>query len=123
MLPRHAVWMLVAGAVALGLTGCEDEEYDHTPPAGQGSLILDNRSPDDIRVFINGQATNRLKDYETEAYDMTSGVYRLVLDGEDNDRYGAWDVDVVVGQLTVVEVMTSDWEWDDYEVSIHLQEP
>ncbi|HOW97649.1 MAG TPA: hypothetical protein P5567_14410 [Kiritimatiellia bacterium] len=114
---------VLAVALALGVTGCEDEDYDHVPPDGQGSIILDNYSPDDIHVYIDGVETNEVKDYEDEAYDMTGGVHRVILDGKDNDRYGAWDVDVVVGQLTVVEIRTSDWNWDDYEVSIHLEEP
>ena len=119
----HFVRWMAAVMLVLGAAGCEDEDYDHVPPEGLGSIVLDNYSPDDINVFINGQETNRLRDYETEAYDVTAGVHRLVLDGRNNDRYGAWDVDVVVGQLTVVEVRTTEWDWDEYEVSVHLEEP
>ena len=120
---RHFIRVLVAAVLALGLTGCEDEEYNHVPPEGQGSIILDNFTADDINVFMDGVASNRLRDYEVEAYDMTAGVHRLVLDQDGGDRYGAWDVDVVVGRLTVVEIRTSGWDWEDYEVDIHLASP
>ena len=123
MFSRHFIGGLIAAVLVLGLAGCEDEGYDHVPPAGQGSIILDNFSSDDIHVFIAGAATNRLRDYENEAYDMTGGVHRLILDEDGGDRFGAWDVDVVVGRLTIVEVRTSEWNWDEYDVSIHLETP
>ncbi|MBP7830037.1 MAG: hypothetical protein KA248_08985 [Kiritimatiellae bacterium] len=123
MSPRHVMWMLIAGVLALGLAGCEDEDYDHVPPDGQGSIILDNFTGDDIYVFIDGTATNRLRDYKDEAYDLDPGVHRLVLDQDGGDRYGAWDVDVIEGRLTIVDVETDDWNWDDYEVTIHLETP
>ncbi|MBU1693175.1 MAG: hypothetical protein KJ726_04760 [Verrucomicrobia bacterium] len=120
---RHFIRFLAVAVFALVFTGCEKKEYDHVPPEGQGSILLDNFTADDINVFIDGVASNRLRDYKVEAYDASSGVHRLVLDQAGGDRYGAWDVDVVVGRLTVVEIRTSDWDWEVYEVSIHLESP
>jgi len=37
------------------MAGCEVDDYsNHNPPAGQGSLIVDNHTADDISIFLDG---------------------------------------------------------------------
>jgi hypothetical protein len=100
---------LLAVPLVLVMTGCETEDYsDHKPPAGQGSLIVDNHTADHISIFLDGAARGEVNDSSDRILDLKPGVYRLVLTEEDggNRSYGA-DVDVLEGRLTILEVWTS----------------
>ena len=120
---RPAFCLLAAALLPLGFAGCDDEDYNHSPPAGQGSIYLDNRTGDDINVYIDGVVVNDIDDYGERAYDLAPGLYRLVLDEQGGDRYGAYDMDVVAGRLTVVDIRVSDWDWEEYDADIHLESP
>ena len=37
------------------VAGCDNSDFDHDPPAGQGSLIVDNFTGDRVRVYIDGE--------------------------------------------------------------------
>ncbi len=106
----------------IGLTGCEYDEFDHTPPADQGSLIVNNDSSDDIDIYIDGYYTNDVSNYDYEIFDLDPGVYRLVLDEEDGYRAFSDDVDVLEGQLTIVNVsIDSSYSSTEYYVSIYFE--
>lgn len=99
---RPAAW--AAGcALALGLAACE-RDWDHTPPDGQGSVIVDNRTADEVDVYLDGRATNRVDDFDHEVFDYAPGVVRVVLDEAHGRRAWGGDVDVIEGKLTVLEV-------------------
>ncbi len=109
-------------AIALA-TGCEERNYDHTPPPGQGSLVLDNFTGDRIRVFIDGGDAGVLEDYDDDAWDLTPGLHRLVLDQRNGPRHAAWDVDIITGRLTVIRIRVSDWNWRLYDGEFSIRTP
>ena len=41
---------LLAAAFALPLTGCDDDEFDHDPPPGKGTLYVVNKTGDGMDV-------------------------------------------------------------------------
>lgn len=70
--PPWLVALLCAG-------GChEDDDHDHDPPPGQGSMIIENNTFNDISVFVNGAEQNETPEDRTRAYDLNPGVYRVV---------------------------------------------
>ncbi|MCX7818276.1 MAG: hypothetical protein N2652_03575 [Kiritimatiellae bacterium] len=103
--------------------GCEERDYDHTPPAGYGSLILDNFTGDRIRVYINGGDAGLLDRYDDAAWDLRPGLHRVVLDQREGPRHAAWDVDVVTARLTVIRVRVSDWDWREYDGEFSIRSP
>ena len=121
---RHIVLSWLGAALLVpGLAGCEDKDYDHVPADGMGSVYLDNRTGDDINVYIDGVTVHDLDDYDERAYDVAPGLHRVVLDEQGGDRYGAWDVDIVAGRLTVLEIRISSWDWEEYDADLHLESP
>lgn len=115
-----AALALLAAALA---AGCEERRYDHTPPPGQGSLILDNFTGDRIRVFIDGGDAGVLDDYDDNAWDLAPGLHRLVLDQRNGPRHAAWDVDIITGRLTVIRIRVSDWNWRLYDGEFSIRSP
>jgi len=86
-------------------------------------LFLDNRTGDDINVYLDGAVVRDLEDYDDRAYDLAPGLHRLVLDEQGGDRFGSWDIDIVAGRLTVAEIRVSNWDWEEYDADIHLESP
>lgn len=120
---RCLLRVLAVALLPFGFAGCEDDTYNHTPPAGQGSLFLDNRTGDDINVYLDGSIVRDLEDYDDRAYDLAPGLHRLVLDEQGGDRYGAWDIDIVASRLTVAEIRVASWDWRRYDARLHLESP
>lgn len=92
--------------VVATLSGCDGggDEYDHHPPAGMGSLIVDNRTAADIRVFIDGRFAGRAGDWDNTSFDFAPGAYRLVLDEADGRRSYSGDLDILDSRRTIIEV-------------------
>jgi hypothetical protein len=85
--------------------GCEEhEDFDHDPPPGLGSLVIDNWVADDLDVFLDGEYAGEVDDNSDRIFDLAPGVYRLVLSDDDGDRSFRDDVDVLEGRLTVLTV-------------------
>ena len=101
--------LLVAG-------GCEDDEFDHDPPEGMGTLVVDNWTSDRIYVYIDGEEKESVTDDKHRYYDLAPGVYRVVLEGDDNDRTWRDDVDVLDDRLTVLHVREAAFDPDDFDV-------
>ena len=99
---------MLALCAALWFGGCDDDEYDHSPPAGLGSLIVDNRTAADIRVYVDGQYLGKAGDWDDSSFDLAPGYHRLVLDEVDGHRYYATDADILEGKLLVAEVRPGD---------------
>ena len=102
--PRRALQGMLLLVVALGLAGCDEDDYDHSPPAGQGSLIVDNRTSSDVRVYVDSQYLGTTGDWNDSAFDLAPGYHRLVLDEKDGYGYYAADIDILEGHLLVAEI-------------------
>ena len=119
-----ADWMKGLGVLALAATvtcwgtGCDDDEddYDHDVPAGQGTLVVDNNTPDRVRVFIAGAQVQSVGKGDERYYDLDPGLYRVALDGEDTDRFWTGEADVLQGRLTILKVSDDLGDFDDFDV-------
>ena len=119
---RTLVLCVLIPAVALAtLTGCEDDdaEYDHTPPAGMGTLILENDTYDDITVALDGRIQPEVGEDSNRKYDLEPGVWRLVLDQQGGDQNWRGDVDIIEGHLTIVNISAST-DPDDFFISVRF---
>lgn len=104
---RACLTLAAVSLAGLMFTSCDldnDDDRDHVPPAGYGALLVDNNTSRDLRVYINGEEKGKVGDYADHAFDLTSGVYRIVLDQRDSDASWRDDVDIIEGRLTVLDV-------------------
>ena len=121
MLKRYLQTVVIAlAAMSMLLTGCDDDGFNHDPPPGQGSIIVDNRTPDVIHVYIDETYANDVGDYDYEAYDRDPGLYRVVLGQKSGTRSYSHDVDVIEGKLTVLRVSLDEASWE-YYVQIYYE--
>ena len=116
-------WMeilAVAATVSVWSAGCDDddEDYDHVSPAGQGTLVVDNNTPDRVRVFVDGVQAQSVGKGDERYYDLDPGDYRIALDGEDSDRFWTGDADILQGRLTILKVSDDLGDFDDFDVDI-----
>lgn len=114
------LWAVALLAGTLPLVGCDDDDddFDHDPPAGMGCIIVNNKTFDDIDVFINGSELKRVDDRDWEAYDLEPGVYRVFLNSHDNHRSDSRDVDVFENRRSMMDV-TEGWN-DGFDIYIYL---
>ena len=98
--------------------GCEDDEIEHRPPVGLAAIGIDNNTASDIEVYIDGERKVTVGDWSEKAFDMEPGLYRLVLNDEDEERSYADDIDLIVDNLTEVTVTTSLTDYNEFNVSI-----
>ena len=122
-------WLGVRPALALALLawaltaipGCEGRSgEDHVPPAGLGSVIIRNHTIENIRVFINGIEYGKASYDDATFYDLKPGVYRFALNEQGGDRSHASDVDVLQGQLTLMDVSMSSTNIYAYDVLMYF---
>jgi hypothetical protein len=103
-------WLSIAllSATAL-LTGCEsdDDSFNHTPPPGQGSLIIDNNGDMNVTVYVDGVKLGETKDGKWSAFDLLPGVHRVVLDESNGDSSFFNYIDILEGQQTILTVTGS----------------
>ena len=119
---KHCGWVarLAGGMILmLGLCACDGDDWNHTPPAGMGSIIVDNRTTDGVNVYLDGSYINRVSDFDHEAFDTTPVIHRVVLDESRGSRAWRGDVDVLEGKLTVLEV-NAGFGGSDYDVRIYF---
>jgi hypothetical protein len=109
---------LICG-LALCISGCDSDRFDHTPPAGQGTMIVDNLIADDLLVYVNGRSVFTVNDYDHELVDLDPGLYRVVIDEKHGFHSYSGDLDILEGQLTVLEVKGC-YSADDYDVRIYF---
>lgn len=120
-LTRMFALLAVATGLALGTSGCDyedNDDNDHEPPPGQGSIIIYNNTVDDIAVFIDGTRLEDVGDYDDRAYDLEPGVHRVILDQRGGDRTFADDVDVLADRRTIMDVDSDPVDTLDYDVVI-----
>jgi hypothetical protein len=104
------------------LTGCEYEEdyLDHVPPAGKGSLVVENNTAHDIDLFLNGEFATTVGDYRDRIIDFQPGVHRLVMDEDGGDTTFRSDIDILEGRLTILRVRVEAFN-PEYIVSIDFE--
>jgi hypothetical protein len=119
LLPLFAI-----AAAACLLSGCDDYNHvKHTPPDGFGAIVINNHTYTKVDVFINGMQNSSVGDGRDRAYDMTSGVYRVVLVEHDGTHsYGA-DTDVLQNQNTVLDVSFDPVDYTRYDVAVFFSAP
>lgn len=120
-------WLVFCAVLGLGLggTGCDtdSEDFDFEPAAGKGALIVDNVTPDDINVYVDGAFLGQVGDNDDRAFELNPGIHRIVLDEEeDGKRNAAEDIDILEGRLTVLRVALRNFSSDQYDLSIDLQD-
>lgn len=103
----------------LGLGACDDGGWNHTPPAGMGSIIVDNRTSDGVNVYLAGYYTNKVEAYDYEYYDLQPGIWRVILDQSHGERNWRDDVDVLEGKLTILEVHDGFYS-DEFDVNVYF---
>ena len=103
----------------LGLCACDGDDWNHKPPAGMGSIIVDNRAPGGVNVYLDGYYTNKVSDFDHEAFDLVPGIHRVVLDESHGSRNWRGDVDVLKDKLTVLEV-NKGYYGLDYSVRVYF---
>ena len=118
-------WVVSAACLSLltfGPAGCEeDDDYkDHDIPAGKGSLVVQNRTADDIDVFVDGALVSRVDDDDEGAFDLAPGFRRVVLVEKDGDRDWRRDVDILDQRFTVLRVTFDLSDNDTYDVNIDV---
>jgi hypothetical protein len=114
---RHLAPLL---AVAFLLAGCDydDDDYSHDPAPGKGALIVENRTGDDIAVYVDGARLEDADEDDDTAYDLSPGVRRVVLDQRGGDATFRGDVDIIEGRLTVMDVAFDSFDLDEFDVAI-----
>lgn len=111
--------MALAATATFWGAGCDDDDdYDHDVPAGKGTLVVDNNTPDRVQVFISGAQVESVGDGKERYYDLDPGLYRVALDGDDSDRFWAGETDVLEGRLTILKVSDDLGDFDEFVVEI-----
>lgn len=119
-LRRFVLFALLPAVALLVLPGCEDDDdYDHKPPAGMGTLVLENDTVDDISVAVDGIIQPKVRDDSNRKYDLQPGIRRLVLDQQGGDRAWRGDADIIEGHLTIVNIR-ADADPDRFIVSVRF---
>ncbi|MFO1491209.1 MAG: hypothetical protein U1F77_14390 [Kiritimatiellia bacterium] len=106
----------------LASAGCDDAdgEFSHKAPAGQGSLIVDNRTTARFEVFVDGEKLARVGSNNDRAFDLQPGVHRVVIDEDDGRRGEGNDVDILEGRLTVLRIQSDFSDSSELDLDIYL---
>ena len=116
--------VFAAGLVALFAAGCDDyKSTNHKPPTGEGALVVNNQSSSRLDVFVNGAQFGSVNGGHEKAFDMTGGVYRVVLTEHNGDHSYRNDVDVLQGQDTLLSVDFDAFDITLYSVSLYFIKP
>ena len=101
--------------------GCDEEDFDHVPAVGMGTMVIDNDTSDDIEIFVDGALVGDVDDYDDRYVDMLPGVYRVVLADEDGARSFRDEIDILANRLTILHVDTGSL-WGEYSVWVEFQD-
>lgn len=109
-MPKSITKALIASMLLLitaFVCGCEDgEPPDHNPAAGLGAIIVDNKTFEDLDLFIEGEFTLKIKDGKDRALDLPPGIYRVILDGGNEIGSYRESIDVLEGRNTILDTGT-----------------
>jgi hypothetical protein len=114
----HLSFLLCVGLTLA--TGCkwDDDDRDHDPPAGQGSMVVENRTSSDIAVFVDGERLRDVRARNDRYYDLDPGVRRVILDQRGGDRTYRDDIDIIEGRITVLDVAADPASPTRYDVFV-----
>jgi hypothetical protein len=111
----------VAASLSLILLGCDNEgDFDHDPPAGKGTLYVVNYTPNDCNVFIDGVERGGVDGDDNEWYDLDPDVRRVVVDQDDSYRVFRGDVDILLGERTILELSSDPVDINRFDVFIYF---
>lgn len=111
----------LAASFSLGLLGCDyEDDFDHDPPAGKGTLYVVNRTPNDCNVFIDGTRRNGVDNDDKEWYDLDPGVRRVVVDQDHTYRVFRGDVDILEGERTILELSVDATNLNRFDAFIYF---
>jgi hypothetical protein len=116
---RTAVLVAMAGM----LSACDTDDPDRVPPAGQGSIFVNNNTSADLRVFIDGTEVREVEAFDDRYYDLDPGLHRIVLDEQGGDRTYRDDVDVIEGRITVIDVADEPFDDDEFDIAVFFRTP
>lgn len=120
---RVGALALVAAMLLAVLSGCEEDSYrDHNPPAGQGSIVVDNNTGIEFDVFIDGSPAGSVGDWSERILDREPGVYRFVLTEDDGGGSFRDDIDVLDGRLTILHVEDDGSRFGGYYVWVEIED-
>ena len=112
---------LLLGLAALA--GCESGSstatYDHVPPAGQGSILVNNLTWSAMSVYVGGELVVQINTDAIGTVDLAPGTYSVVLNedqSQGNHSYSA-DVAVLDANLTVLRVTMNTSDVYSYNVT------
>ncbi len=121
------MWFASAFAILLVSTaltwlGCDssDDDFDHDPPDGKGTLYVDNHTGDDLNVFIDGIEVKGVDGNDYEYYDLDPGEHRLVINTDKSWRRWSGDVDVLLGKRSIAEVSLDLSDTYAYDVFVYF---
>lgn len=113
---------LLATSVSLTLLGCDynDDDFDHDPPEGMGTLYVVNRTADDCNVFIEGTERHGVDGNDKEWYDLEPELQRVVVDQDDTYRVYRGDVDILEGRRTILELSADPDNDNQFDAFIYF---
>jgi hypothetical protein len=105
------------------LTSCDNGSYNHVPPEGKGSIIVDNMTGTDAEVYLGGVYAGIAEANESAAFDLEPGVYRVVLAEKEGSRNYWRETDVLADRLTILAVTINTSNQGLYSVTVDFENP
>lgn len=120
MMVRMAfAWVL--GCTWALASGCDDGRPDvDDPPEGMGRLVIDNRSPETLHVYVDGEPAGDVRDGKYRTFDFPPGEVHVTLDQSHSDRIARFDVDILRGRIVVAEVENDYMYYGRLDVFVYL---
>lgn len=105
------------------LAGCEDEEFKHDVPAGSGTLVVQNRTIDDLHIYVDGTRLHDVSDTDWRPFDLPPGLHRVVIQDEDSRNSFRDNIDIIEGVKTVIDVRDWTYSHNAYpNIDVYIQD-
>ena len=122
LLPVKMAMMALLLTTTAGLVGCEldDEDYDHNPPAGLGTMYIDNNTYDSLEIYVDAVKVGEVDDYDTRYFDLEPGTHRIIVQEEGGTTSFRDDIDIVEHERTIVDVSYDSNDSSEYDVLVYI---
>ena len=122
LLPVKMAMMALLLTTTAGLVGCEldDEDYDHNPPAGLGTMYIDNNTYDSLEIYVDAVKVGEVGDYDTRYFDLEPGTHRIIVQEEGGTTSFRDDIDIVERERTIVDVSYDSNDSSEYDVLVYI---
>ena len=122
LLPVKMAMMALLLTTTAGLVGCEldDEDYDHNPPAGLGTMYIDNNTYDSLEIYVDAVKVGEVDDYDTRYFDLEPGTHRIIVQEEGGTTSFRDDIDIVERERTIVDVSYDSNDSSEYDVLVYI---